>query len=955
MCPNDMVTERPPSDPANNGPNNSTTSAAQRPAPTIAGTGSNASTISNEDRQSGPTEQRLLAMDLAYDELQSTIREATAVRERQGVRPRLIQSHIEALHEDSTLLSSFETPDDDKRTKATQLVLEARRLKRHLERDLIDLDIDDGDTQNREIVEFIPLTDKRASGLKLAPLKLPVFSGDISQFRVFRDLYEENVLNSDQLTDTAKWLRLTESLAGQPAELISEIPKTTHTLTIAWKLLLDIYGGDDRPIVQLYERLQRLPAATNSTTSLRMTHSKLEGILLSLENLEHDVSDNGYIRWVYMSKFPVEVAYQVQKKKTTPLLELRTSINELLLARESVDQHSGVASTSFNPPAPPQRPVNQFSTDRKKPTTQAQTTTSTRPLRCVFCTGEHWNDVCTIYPSLEARRDRLTGKCFICLRRQHTGSPCITQRRCFHCDSFEHNRALCPTKFQEPVTKPVVQASVVADGSPMQPSGCFLTFLAQASSRIVTDPIQLRVVVDTAGGSTVIRKEAAQRLQLAPTKESTAYTGLGDAKLISSFKLQETIQLIPPNEQPIEIHAEMVDWIIPDVPTANVQQFRDQHPELNDVVIPPTGEGEPIDLLIGSDMLVDILLPERIIAADKNTVLMPTKFGSLIVGRQRGQQQVCHSLLFHILKNPLQQMCNLDLVGLSGLTSSNIEDEQRAIQNFYDTLRFLEGRYSISWPWRCYPPQLDSNFGLALGRLRSLYRKLKNTPHLLRDYHAIIQQQLADGIIEKVDFRKRTTNWTHYVPHHPVIQPLKSTAVRPVYDGSSKSAVAKRSLNDNILKGKNWLTDLVKTLIAFRKFKNVATADIAKAFHQIAINEDDRDVVRFLWLKDPSQPPEDDNLQCYRFTRVAFGIVASPFILSATIKHHANQQQKNKFVDILVQNLYADNLVVALQDDVSPTEFYDYAKGFFGSMKMNLTKWSSTMTSLSTYHKTTSS
>lgn len=945
MQPNDMVAKRIPSDPANNGPTE--IPATQQPAPAAAGsTSSAATTVTNEDPSNNNPEQPLTAMELAYEELKRTIHEAASVRQARNVRARLIQSHIEALNEDSALVASFETPSDEMRAKATQLVLQARRLKRHLERDLIDHDIADDENVNHQIMQVVPFDEPKTSGMKLAPLKPPTFNGDTAQFRIFKDFFEENVLNNAQLTDTAKWLRLSESLIGQPAELISEIPKTSHTLVVAWKLLLDIYG-DDRPIVQLYERLQKLPPATNVTSTLRMVHSKLEGILLSLEHLGHDVSDNGYVRWIYMSKFPVDVAYQVQKSKNISLASLRVAIAELLQARECVDQHSGTSNAAIAYPATTPRSAINPTFEKKKPAPTSSGSTNTRPLRCVFCTGEHWNDVCTVYPSLEARRERLTGKCFICLRKQHVGLPCTTLRRCFHCDSLDHNRALCPTKFQEPIQQPIVQAAVIGESSRTQATGYFLTFMAQASSKFVTEPIQLRVVVDTAGGSTVIRREVAQLLKIPALKESTTYTGLGDAKLISSFKLQEMLQLIPTNGPPINIEAEMVDYIIPDVPTANVQQFRQQYPQYSNTVIPPTGEGEPVDLLIGSNMLVDLLSPEKIIAVDAQTLLMPTKFGSLILGRgKRQQEQVCHSLLFNILQNPIAQLCNLDLVGLAGLHSSDVEEEQRAIQYFYDTVRFLEGRYFINWPWRCFPPQLDSNFGLALGRLRTLYRRLQHTPKLLQDYHNIIQQQLKDDIIEKVDLTLKTLNFTHYLPHHPVLQPGKSTSVRPVYDGSSKTGKTRKSLNDNILKGKNWLNDLLQTLIRFRRFQNVATADIAKAFHQIGINENDRDVVRFIWLKDPTQPPTDDNLQIYRFKRVAFGIVASPFILYATIQHHAKQQQPSQFMDTLIKNLYADNLVVALEDDIEPTQFYDCAKQFFNSMKMNLTKWSSNSATL---------
>lgn len=131
----------------------------------------------------------------------------------------------------------------------------------------------------------------------------------------------------------------------------------------------------------------------------------------------------------------------------------------------------------------------------------------------------------------------------------------------------------------------------------------------------------------------------------------------------------------------------------------------------------------------------------------------------------------------------------------------------------------------------------------------------------------------------------------------------------------------------------------MKTLLKFRRYKNVVIGDIAKAFHQIAMNESDGHEVRFLWLKDPERPPTEDNLQIYRFTRVAFGIVASPFILSATISYHTAKQQPNEFLNIIMKDFYADNLVAALQDTVNPVEFFEYAKSFFGTMKMDLTKW----------------
>ena len=104
---------------------------------------------------------------------------------------------------------------------------------------------------------------------------------------------------------------------------------------------------------------------------------------------------------------------------------------------------------------------------------------------------------------------------------------------------------------------------------------------------------------------------------------------------------------------------------------------------------------------------------------------------------------------------------------------------------------------------------------------------MKNSPELVDKYDTIIQNQLQLGVTEKViNNSKKTTK--HYIPHHAVINPEKtSTKVRVVYDASAK-----------INKGRRYPLN-----------KIAIVADIEKAFLQIGLLEDAKDMTRFFWLK----------------------------------------------------------------------------------------------------------
>ena len=82
------------------------------------------------------------------------------------------------------------------------------------------------------------------------------------------------------------------------------------------------------------------------------------------------------------------------------------------------------------------------------------------------------------------------------------------------------------------------------------------------------------------------------------------------------------------------------------------------------------------------------------------------------------------------------------------------------------------------------------------------------------------------------------------------------------------------------------LLNLIGILLRFRLNKIAVVSDIEMALLQIGLQDDAKDATRFIWLKDKNILETDNNTQTYRFCRVPFGIIASPFLLGAATDHH---------------------------------------------------------------------
>uniref|UniRef100_A0A1I7V959 Reverse transcriptase domain-containing protein n=1 Tax=Loa loa TaxID=7209 RepID=A0A1I7V959_LOALO len=213
-----------------------------------------------------------------------------------------------------------------------------------------------------------------------------------------------------------------------------------------------------------------------------------------------------------------------------------------------------------------------------------------------------------------------------------------------------------------------------------------------------------------------------------------------------------------------------------------------------------------------------------------------------------------------------------------------------------------EGRCVVSWPWKNQEIAPAKGYGLTWGRLRTTIRRLEKSPELLECYDEYIKTLLEERIIERIKNQNKTWR-VSYLPHQAVIISQKSTTkLRVVFDASAKTNEG-LSLNKCLYRGPAMMPSLVGILLRARRTKT----------------------------KEVTQ----ENLATYRFTRVSFGVVSSPFLLTIVIRHLLNEES-SKLSAELAKNLCLDNVVLTARSELESNRKAQEAKELFKKAKMYL-------------------
>ena len=792
---------------------------------------------------------------------------------------------------------------------------------------------------------------------KLPKLTLPRFSDDITRFRTFWDSFESAVDRNSGLSAIDKFNYLNSLLEGAAAHSIQGLPLSEKSYMAAKEILHERFGKTQTIIAAHMEKLLQVPKCLGDKAShLRLVYDKIHANVRGLEALGVKAEEYGsFLIPVIMAKLSSEVRLQIARVTTRDIWKV-DELLQVIKCEVEARELSDTVRVSEN------RSDSQPGMSRHN-----RGTTSSFVIReqssggrsCLFCKGEHFSASCEVVKDVQARKDVLKrdGRCFVCLAVGHHASQCHSARRCRKCGR-RHHQAICESR--EPrlpeanlVTVPNTEETSTTQTAAYNQGTVLLQMASGFAVNSSNELVPVRVLLDSGSQRSYITLKLKNRLGLIVLKkESVSLNVFGS----QSFSRQQCdlvkMKLLGRCQEGIEITALCFPSICSPL---NRVVTLGQHPEFQELELadlPHSDDGRrdngSIDVLIGSDHYWEIVHDE-IIRGSGGLVAVSSRLGWLISGPVTGEEldsNVSHTHLAVAIHGPttlgehsegtsgleqeLRRFWETESIGIVEEPVLDLTKEPFPSQIKYD---FIEGRYKVGLPWKSARPE-SSNYNLCVGRLMKLKARLQGREALMMEYDKIFQTQLQT---EPVPMSELSSRSAYFLPHHGVIREDKDTTkLRIVFDGSARSEKRHHSINDCLEKGPNLTPLIFDVLLRFRTHRIGITADIEKAFHQIMIELEDRNMLRLLWFDKVQEA--DPKIVQYRFCRLVFGLTPSPAILQGVIQHHLSRQRSNDpvVIELLSNTLYVDDFPGGASDVEGGYHLYCQSKKKGG---FNLRKW----------------
>ena len=811
------------------------------------------------------------------------------------------------------------------------------------------------------------------AGVRLPKINLPKFDGDITRFIHFWQSFECAVHRNDSIPIINKLNYLFSLLEGPAYRAVEGLEFQERNYENVIDVLKSRFGKRQHIVTAHMQALLKLQNHPNANTQqLRSIYDKINVNVRGLQALGMPAENYGNLLIpIIMARMPREITMQVARKTATDEWDIEEILGIIQTELEANEISANLAAADKRIRSQDVTPSRiQGTTKSFVARQEVRQKRAECKLQCYYCQGSHVAGKCDKVSSVEERRKILKEerRCFNCLKKGHFSSECNSRNGYSQCKGWKgkHHYSICLGELSNSKPAENDKGSESTTVTAKERGNILLQtatgYVYNGSNK--NQCIKVQMLFDLGSQRSYVTEELMKKLNLdVECGEMLNLNTFGSSKF-AKVKCNRVSFFVKLNDyDDVEVSA-LTHKVICSPLRTRVDLGNHAHLRGLSLADSSLGSNGKIDVLIGADRYYDFIVGD-IVRGSAGPVATKSKLGWLLSGATPNfdveDSEICTNTVSHLV---LDKGLEYSITGEADIGSFARKDKDseeliEALNAFWKAescgihetpdgnedeteplnIQHNGKRYKVGLPWKHDYSDLPDDYDYCLSRLNAVHSRLKARPQLLKDYDDIFQTQIEEGIIERVPDAELDTKH-HFMSHHCVIREDKDTTkVRIVFDGSAKYKHDK-SLNDCLEVGMNYMPLIFDTLVRFRLKSVAMTADVEKAFHQIAVEESDRDALRFLWYDNPGN--EVPNVIQLRFTRLPFGLKCSPGILGATIHHHVVQfKDRHPEACEVLSKLYADDLAAGAETVGKAFDLYRDCKAIMKQGSFNLRKWNS--------------
>ena len=790
-------------------------------------------------------------------------------------------------------------------------------------------------------------------GTKRSVIEPSVFSGDILEFGDWEADFDD-FLESEGIAGVRKLRMLKKYVSGKAKKCISGflLHNTMESYSDARRYLKERYGKNINLARQFKKELFDWPkipqkdgeALRDFADYLVHCRSAMKTIkeLRTLDEPEHNESLVEKLPEWLKNRWKYRVASHEELYAEYPSLSVFTDfiVKEAKAANVLTDKKSESKSES----------KRSTSHEANKKVRTLQTSSDSTRTTCVYCNySNHTSDMCRKlqakpYPE---RIEWIKSKrlCYACLSEGHRSGDCKDKAMCKSCDK-RHPTVLHKSKedWEKEKQQPTKAPNKTVKTTESQPKTTDCTSesdkgegkvqcnATRSKSTLLSMVLPVYVstlegketlvyaLLDSQSDASFISEETAKRLSPAFCKENITISTINGEKtttvnhyrdiVIRGYYTKESTVINPYGQETIPCDRTLIPSCNSDI--SHLSSVKKHLAPALDI---------PVGLLIGVDCPEALAPLESVVGGSKQAFAQKTMLGWTICGGQDiNSRTKVRNFKIDIGKDVLKVL-NRDFEDLytkdeaATISQDDLKFNQILESN---TVQQENGFYQMPLPFRSRPC-LPDNLIQAEKRFESLKRKFEVNPSFQDQYTAFMDEVIQSGQAELVplpDSAKEGETW--YIPHFAVTHPQKKK-IRVVFD--CKATYKETSLNHHLLQGPDHINSLLGILSRFRKEKIAICCDIKKMFYNFFVSENDRDFLRFLWLK-------DGRTVKYRMKVHLFGARSSPAVATYGLRKLAmdNKRQYEDAARFLNRDFYVDDGITSVDTVEKAKSLIDSAK-----------------------------